>query len=109
MLAKQSDAFRQQDGQILFAPGEGKLPHPEWRWQKRAPEGLEDFNVRAAWREGRPVSWPGDGGYARLHEETGMLLVADYGCIVTVVRVGDAVSEPDDELVRQYKEGMLDG
>lgn len=108
MLAKQPDAYRQQDGQALFSPSADRDPHPEWRWRRRAPDGLEDRHIRAAWREAEPVEWPGD-DYARYHDESGMLLIAELGFIQTVVRVDDV--QTDDELAayREYKEGMLDG
>lgn len=106
MLAKQPDAFRQQDGQALFSPGQDKRPHPEFRWRRRAPDELEDMNVRAAWREAEPVDWPG-GSYARIHEPSGMLLIAEWGFITTVVRAQDAEKEATREVVAEHKEGML--
>lgn len=98
--------FRQQDGQVLPAPGEGQRPHAEYRWDQRLEEST--WTVRAAWRDGHPIDWPGNERYARYHEETGTILIASYGCIKTVLDA-DRASEGQRRVIRQFKEGMLDG
>lgn len=99
--------YRQQDGQVLWAPGPGRPPHPEYQWRRRAPEEWEDLSVRVAWREGDPIDWAGN-TYARIHEPSGMLLIAEYGCIQTVIQTQDLEKESQREIVREYKEGMVD-
>jgi hypothetical protein len=108
MLAAQPNAHRHQDGQALFSPGKGKQPHPEYRWPQRAPDGHEEMNLRAAWREGDSIGTDSGSTYGRLHEPSGMLLIAEYGFITTVVRVQEAESEATREIVREHKEGLLD-
>jgi len=100
-----ADEYRQQDGQVLFAPGDGLDPHPQWRWDQRI--GDSEWTVRAAWRDGKPIDWPGE-SYARIHEETNTLLIAEWGCIQTVVDAGDLGRETTRDIIRDYKEGMLD-
>lgn len=70
-------AFRQQDHQIL------RRSHAQERWDTRCPAGWEGYSVRAAWREADPV-WEAGGGYARRHDPTGLVLIANYGFLETV-------------------------
>lgn len=106
MLAKQPGAYQTQDTQVMFSPGPGLDPHPERRWRDRAPEEWEDQPVLSAWLEGEDVGASGS-FYARYHEESGMLLYAEYGFITTVVRVDEADGQAP-EIVREFKEGMVD-
>jgi hypothetical protein len=96
-----ADEFRQQDGQVLFTPEQGYDPHPEWRFTQRVQD--DDWTVRAAWRDGDPIDWPGD-TYARIHQQTGTLLIAEWGCITTVISLEDAERQSTRELVEDYAE-----
>jgi hypothetical protein len=85
-------AYRQQDHQIV------RRGHAQDRWDERCPPGWEGYGVRAAWREAEPV-WEAGGGYARLHQETGLVLIANYGFLETVApsRASTPGMENDDE------------
>jgi hypothetical protein len=110
MSVTQPNAFRRQDGQVVTAPAPGLDSHPQYRWRQRAPAEYRDRNVRSVWREADPLDahWSGE-TYGRIHEPSGMLLIAEWGFITTVVRVAEAESEATQDVVAQYKEGMLDG
>lgn len=97
--------FREQDGQILQVDNKGNDPHPEWRWRERIQS--TEWTVRAAWRDGDLIDWPGD-SYARYHEPTGTILVAEWGVIQTVIHVDDAERDATLSAVREHKEGMVD-
>lgn len=100
----QPDAFRKQDGQVLTQPGPEKRPHPQFRWDCRIDRS--DWTVRAAWRAGEPRDWPVADQYARVHEPTETILIAEYGCLVTVVHVPGLDS--DEDPVKQYAEADSD-
>lgn len=70
-------AYREQDHQIV------RREHAQKRWDKRCPDGWEGYPVRMAWREADPV-WEAGGGYARRHDPTGLVLIANYGFLETV-------------------------
>jgi len=108
-LAKQPNAFREQDGQALFAPGPGRDPHPEYRWRRRAPREHRDRNIRAVWREAEPVETDWEGTtYGRYHDETGMMLLAEFGFITTVVRVAEADRDTTHDIIDDHREGSTD-
>jgi hypothetical protein len=76
--------FRQQDGQIVVAPQHGDTAHVEAQWRQRRPAGFEAVTAREAWREGVPVDIrTGEGGAARLHPPTQMVLVSQFGFLQT--------------------------
>lgn len=86
----QSGSYRLQDGQVLDAPGPDKRPHAEYRWDERI--GASEWTVRAAWRAGDAIAWPGE-GYARYHHPTDTVIVAAWGFLQTVIRA-DAADRP---------------
>ncbi|SEO73165.1 hypothetical protein SAMN05216388_1017135 [Halorientalis persicus] len=83
----QPGAFREQDGQALQVDHPGHEPHIEWRWDERI--GTSEWTVRAAYRDGDVLDWPG-AAYARYHEPTGTIIVAEWGFLQTVIRVDEA-------------------
>jgi hypothetical protein len=97
--------FRQQDAQVIQADHDGCDPHPEWRWRERVND--DEWTVRAAWRDGEPVTWPGD-GYARYHDDTGTMLIAEWGIIQTVIHVDDVERPATQDAIREFKEGLLE-
>lgn len=88
--------FRAQDGHLTWSPGEGRDSHAQHRWRARAPAEFEDMDVRVAWREGVPVDFPqmeSERSYARYHQESEMVLIAEFGFIETVVNLFDDAPE----------------
>jgi len=66
--------------------------------EQRVDGGWADESVRAVWRVSEPVDYPrsDDGGAARYHEPTDMVLIAHYGVLDTVCDLSQ-----DAEHVRQ--------
>lgn len=96
MAARQEGGqYLQQDGMVLVrhAPGRGQS-HPQWRWEQRVNREWADESVRAIWRVSEPVRYmrADDGGAARYHEPTDMVLIAHYGILDTVV---DLTQDPE--------------
>lgn len=98
----QPGAFREQDGQVLTAPGPEKRPHPEYRWDTRIDRS--DWTVRAAWRAGDPLDWPG-AAYARVHDPTETIIVAEWGFLQTVIRVDSAELEATQAAIERSEVG----
>lgn len=90
-MAANPGAWRTQDGVVLAKnKAEFDEPHPQWRWRIRAPPEWKDLSVRVAWREATPVDpdvakRAADGGVARYHEPSGMVLVARWGVLRTIL------------------------
>lgn len=96
------NAFVQDDAQVLVCPGKGKRPHAQYQWDWRADDEWQGYSVRAAWREGEPVDFPGSSGtcvYDRYHSESQMVLIASYGLLQTAMHIYRDVSEPSREIV----------
>lgn len=96
-------AFKQQDGHIV------RGVHPLSQWQARAPEDWdEETNLRSIWREARPVDFPPAAGhaYARVHGPSGMVLIAEFGFVQTVVRLEDYGEDVRRHVSRQLSESI---
>lgn len=111
MAARQQGGgqFRDQDGHLLWSPGEGRDSHAQHRWRARAPDDHEEMDVRVAWREAVPVDFSqmeSERSYARYHEESGMVLIAEFGFIVTVVNLFDDAPEHATTAVLEQIEAM---
>jgi len=81
-------AWKQQDGLPLRGAYNRGRSHPQRQWDHRCPESWEEYSVRVAWREAvtpTTCSVDGDEKTARVHVETGLLLIARHGFITTVV------------------------
>jgi len=100
---QQGGQFLRQDAMVLVhkAPGREKS-HPQWRWEQRVDGSWADESVRAVWRVSEPVDYPrsDDGGAARYHEPTGMVLIAHYGVLDTVCDL----SEDADHVRKSVRE-----
>lgn len=85
---QQGGQYLRQDAMVLVkkAPGREKS-HPQWRWEQRVGLEWADESVRAIWRVSDPVEYmrADDGGAARYHEPTDMVLIAHYGVLDTVI------------------------
>lgn len=69
-------------------------PHPQTRLSQRVDD-RSDEDVRVIWAEAQPVAYSGAGAeaYARYHDDTDLVLIAEFGFIVTVLELDN---EPDD-------------
>lgn len=101
----QPGAFRQQDGQCLAVDHPGHEPHAAWRWDERI--GASEWTVRAAYRDGEALDWPG-AGYARNHEPTGTIIVAEWGFLQTVIHVDEAGRPATQAAIERYEEAGKD-
>lgn len=80
------DAWMTQDGPMVGGESRQGRSHAGQQWDARCPDGWDGFNVRSAWQTGEPVKRPtGDGTTARLHRPSEMLLIAEFGFIVTAI------------------------
>lgn len=99
MAARQSPggAWKAQDGQCV-CKRDGRVSHVQWQFDTRAPSGWCGYSVRAAWREGERIDWPGRGSIARLHHPSGMLIISEFGFLQTAVPYEYRdVEIPDDD------------
>jgi len=100
---QQGGQFLRQDAMVLVRKAPGReQSHPQWRWEQRVDGGWADESVRAVWRVSEPVDYPrsDDGGAARYHEPTGMVLIAHYGVLDTVCDL----SEDADHVRKSVRE-----
>ncbi|GGM63885.1 hypothetical protein J2752_000500 [Halarchaeum rubridurum] len=83
-MAASPNAYRQADAQAI-------VPHAEQRLRARAHPPYDEDNLRAIWREATPVDYPPaeNQTYARYHPGAGVVLLADYGFIRTVIDIQD--------------------
>jgi len=92
---QQGGQYRLQDSAVLvrMAPTH-EQPHPQFRWERRVDGEWADESVRAIWRVAEPVEYSRSGseGYARYHEPTDTVLMAEYGVLNTVI---DLSTEPE--------------
>lgn len=90
-----SGVYREVDWQIVKR-------HARERWDHRAPDHLEGANLRAMWREATPVDFPSrrPSNYTRYHRQSGMVLVANYGFLDTVIPLVDR-PQTTQEYVKQ--------
>lgn len=82
-MAARSGEYRHQDYQILGGP------HPQRRWDRRAPEDWRGYSVRSAWREAVDVDVPWLHGYCRVHVPSQMALACENGFFKTAIPLSD--------------------
>lgn len=86
-MAASPNAWRHQDGIVLVASQPDEKPRAQYYWDRRAPARWQGYNVRTAWREAEPVdARVGNEAVARLHEASGMVLVAKLGVLLHASR-----------------------
>lgn len=109
MAARRADAYRRQDSVVINIPewaDHWRHSHVQEQWDKRSPDEWTGYSVRAAWREAQSA-WSTQGGYARVHEESGMMLIAEHGVLQTAISVAMQAADDDtgqpDILERKYR------
>jgi hypothetical protein len=97
--------YRHQDGHIVHTHG-----HVRHQWDKRCPPSFEGYNIRAAWRESERVFVPSlasGRAYCRYHHESGMVLKAVLGFVVTAVHI-EQYGDRQQTAIRQAAGGSDD-
>ena len=92
---QQGGQYRRQDTTVLVLTASAHdQPHPQWRWKRRVDGDWAKESVRAIWRVAEPVDYArsGSDGYARYHEPTDTVLMAQYGVLDTII---DLSTEPE--------------
>jgi hypothetical protein len=106
---QQSQPFQQQDGHLISKPAEGRKAHAQYRWENRAPEEYAQMDVRVAWAESVPVDYPVlevPRQYARYHEPSQMVIIADYKFLETALHLINDAPEHATAAVLEQIEAM---
>lgn len=108
-MAARQQSFQEEDGHLLWQPAEGRKAHAQYRWENRAPEEFEQMDVRVAWAESVPVDYPVlevPRQYARYHEPSRMVLIADYKFLETALHLFHDAPEHATDAVLEQTEAM---
>lgn len=99
-------AYRRQDGHAVFSTHPDSEPHPQWRLPQRADGRYSQEDVRVLWGEAVPIDYPHahNEAYARYHEATELVLIAEYGFIVTLLELSRAPDEVEKSVRRQVSD-----
>jgi hypothetical protein len=89
-MSSQTPPYRRVDWQLVRR-------HARLQWDDRTSD--PGANLRAIWRESTPIDYPAaqNAAYCRYHAGEDVVLVAEYGFLVTVIKLTD---RPDHE--QQY-------
>lgn len=100
-------AYRHQDGQALFTVQPQSDPHAQWRLPQRVPDDWADEDVRVLWADAVPVDFPpaSDEAYARYHQETDTVVLAEFGFLTTIYQL-KRCDDPVKTYVRQQVVGQ---